>query len=127
MMWARLIGLGMLAVGMPSALQAAGQSWTPDAKIISTLESVVKVPGGYDRPPLPLKSYARFYAGSTIKGRRVVRGEYVLSDDWGKPAGIHISKEEDFPAIMDGGCCIVNLVFDVKAGKIAWIECNGIA
>lgn len=36
-----------LTVGMPGTLQAAGQTWTPDPKIISKLEAVVKIPGGY--------------------------------------------------------------------------------
>ncbi len=44
-----------------------------------------------------------------------------------KQDGIHIVAETGFPLIMDGGCSVVNLTYDVDTSRIVAIQCNGYA
>jgi hypothetical protein len=109
------------------AALSAGLAWTPDTGTITKLESIIRIPSNSWRAPTPVANYARYYAGVTIKGRPVIRGEFVIPLPPDKPAGIYIGAESDFPGIMDGGCGVVNLLYDVKAARIVWIRCNGYA
>ncbi|MGA7713654.1 MAG: hypothetical protein WCA81_17280 [Rhizomicrobium sp.] len=40
-------------------------------------------------------------------------------------AGLYVN--EPLPSILDGGCGIVNLLYDPAAGQMVWLRCNGIA
>jgi hypothetical protein len=54
-----------------------------------------------------------------------VLGELVLND---KSKGVHIVDSQDkFPGIVDGGCGIIHLSYDIRSNKITKIECNGLA
>jgi hypothetical protein len=108
---------------------AAAQSWTPDSKTVTALDVSVKVPGGYGHAPIPLKKYLRYYAGATINGRRMIRGEFLLFDafDSSKRPGIYIVAEDGLPSVFDGGCSVVNLLYDLETARIVSISCNGIA
>lgn len=124
------------AVLLSAASFAAG-TWTPDLRAISALEAQIRTPAGAPEPIGPMADYARFYVGVTIGGRRMIRGELVHAPrECPQPvrdvgvfcayqAGIHLN--EEFPSILDGGCGIVNLLYDPAARRIVWIRCNGVA
>jgi hypothetical protein len=38
-----------------------------------------------------------------------------------------VRSKKDFPAIFDGGCGIVSIVYSVKPAKIVSLACNGVA
>ena len=105
-----------------------GKPWMPDAKSISVLESVVKIPGDDGRPPIPINQYARYYDGAIIRGHHFVDGEFVFPQDRDdKPAGIYVlTGRGEFPRYLaiDGGCNIVHVDFDVEAKSITSIRCN---
>ena len=115
----------LLGALFPAA--AADGSWTPDAQTIRRLEAAIHVPGGPGSRNLPVALYARYYAGVTLAGRRTVVGELVSPGDVRQKAGIHIGSRSDFPGIDDGGCGVVNLVYDVQTARIVAIHCNGYA
>jgi hypothetical protein len=126
----RLFAAAVCLIAIASlALPAAAQSWTPDLKTVTALDVSVKVPGGYGRAPIPLKKYLRYYAGATVNGRRMIRGEFVLFNafDSSKRPGVYIVAEDGLPVVFDGGCTVVNLLYDLKTARIVEISCNGIA
>ena len=125
----KLLALSIsLAMVISFAVRASSTEWTPDAKDIGKLESVLKLssaelisPGS--KPPAPLAKYARYYAGITVNGHRMIRGVLFFAS----PTGISVVREKDLPKIMDGGCGIINLLYDPEATRTVWISCNGLA
>ncbi len=114
-------------------LVGCAQGWTPDASIISKMEAGIKpsdIPPQYapGHPPI-ISQYARYYFGYKAHNRRMIRGELVRSSiSEMKPAGIYIVRSQrEFPVIFDGGCSVMHLVYDVEAGKIGSLQCNGLA
>ncbi len=74
----------------------------------------------------PIASYSRYYAGAQKDGRPIVHGTFVLDGLLKRPAApINIVEEQDMPVILDGGCAIVNLQFDVQSKQVLSIFCNG--
>lgn len=98
-------------------------------KDIRQLESVVRVPADPGWQPAPLAKYRRYYTGITIHGHRMIQGELVLAstDEDGRPGVYPVGGVEDFPLIADGGCSVVNLLYDIAAKRITAITCNGYA
>jgi hypothetical protein len=108
------------------ATKASEREWTPDTKDIAKLESVVdlsKAKHIESSPPAPLAQYTREYAGVWSNGRRMIRGAFLL----GAPTGVRIVPEKSLTQILDGGCSVINLLYDAEADKILWIDCNGVA
>lgn len=133
-----LARLGMLTtVLLLFSPSLADGTWTPDARMLAALESQVRTPAGAPDSIHPMADYARFYLGVMIKGQRMVRGELVLAPrECSAPhrdvgllceyrAGLYVN--QPLPSIFDGGCEIVNLLYDPAAGRIVWLRCNGVA
>ncbi len=59
----------------------------------------------------------------------MISGELVLPfGSKMKSAGIYIvSSKREFPTIFDGGCSVMHVVYDVEAGRVVSLQCNGIA
>lgn len=129
---------------MVAALLVAGgaeakPTWKPDAKIIAALEA--KLPVASKKLQLyPVKQYARYYQGITVRGRRMVQGYYEwvppecaelnkdhagLYCDFAKPSGVYINLAQP-NGMLDGGCAAVRLMFDPTARRILWVRCNGV-
>lgn len=86
--------------------------------IMDRIEALISLPAGAS--PLPL--YERFYAWEARDdGVRKVFGTYVRG---GSP-GRHWVNQNELPLVMDGGCDIVTLTYDVDADRIERVECNG--
>ena len=138
-----LVRSALLSIWMATgALLFSGSSdaagiWAPDVRMIAALEPQIRTPANAPEAIGPIDSYARFYIGVTIKGRRMIRGELVqVARECSEPkhdvgllceyrAGLHVN--EDLPSILDGGCAIVNLLYDPTANRIVWLHCNGVA
>ncbi len=120
-----------LAVTIVATL-AATPSWTPDRATIDKLEAsprlndLLKFSNG--RQPI-VAEYERYYYPYLVDGHRMIRGEFVVPfGSKMKPAGVYIvSSEKEFPIIFDGGCGIVNLVYDVEKAQLVSLACNGLA
>jgi hypothetical protein len=122
----RSLGAGaIVAVFLVQPLCAADAGWSPTQADIMRLENGLKLPMA-PSPSGPLKDYARYYAGIVQNGHRMIRGELVAFDA-AQRGHVHITTEDKFPVIMDGGCGVVNLLYDVETGKTVSIGCNGLA
>jgi hypothetical protein len=84
---------------------------------VQTIERSVVLPPGAE----PVRAFARYYAGVNRNGHRIIRGIYVLGED----ARIVMTNEEKLPMILDGGCGVVTVEYDVSAGAFLMVSCNG--
>lgn len=97
---------------------ASGQ-WAPTVQQVKDAEVHLVMPEGSK----PLSTYARYYYGQTMQGRRLLIGEFVLGDE---QPGIRVVKPDKAPKILDGGCSVVNLKYDIRQEKVVAIFCNGV-
>jgi len=114
------------------AEQGDAPFWTPSQADVAHVEAIVQLPDempvlhlgkSVRMPPKEIKSYSRFYAGITVKGRRTIHGIY-LHHAGDQPPGIYIVGEKQIPAIADGGCNVIEFFYDVTADKMTSILCN---
>jgi hypothetical protein len=83
--------------------------------MMDLIERTVAMPQGADH----LHHYSRFYAWG--KNRRRVEAVYLHGSDYRR--WVHLDK---LPAISDGGCRIIDVVFDVETSAFG-ISCHGLA
>ena len=59
----------------------------------------------------------------------MIRGELIMPFGLKeKPAGIYVvGSEKEFPMFEDGGCAVMHVVYDVDAGQVVSLRCNGFA
>ncbi|HTU12517.1 MAG TPA: hypothetical protein VMG08_16625 [Allosphingosinicella sp.] len=107
--------------------QSAGPPAAPNAAddaereaIMDRIEREIRLPAGAD----PLASYERSYAWQERgDGVRKVIGVYLTPE--GSNRGRRWVTEAELPLILDGGCSLVSLSYDVAAGRIDHVTCNG--
>jgi hypothetical protein len=123
----------ILSLMLLMANSGRAQNWTPDAAIISKVESDIKpsdIPLEYPtgHPPI-IGHYARYYFGYIgANNHRMISGELVLPWSKMKAAGIYVvGSQREFPRISDGGCAVMHVVYDVEAGHMVSLQCNGLA
>lgn len=110
--------MGLLRYGISLALVAGGcpaRSANDEGVLMEAIEADVRLPNGAKN----LSDYARYYYRD---GTKVV-GIYVSGD---KPGRRWVMKSKA-PVIMDGGCGVVNVVFDVASRRVTSTFCNGAA
>src|SRR3954462_7907874 len=93
--------------------------WTPDAATIAKLEAQLKIESWPDQNQAgyPLTQYDRYYAGVTVRGRRMVRGKLIVPpnrEDHPK-TGIHITAVKYLPQLHGGGCANVSVVYSLDS------------
>jgi len=115
------------------AFSSRAQNWTPDAALISKVEAGIKSDGISPRypegHPLAIDKYARYYLGYTANSHRMIRGRFIIPFGTKmKPAGVYfVGSQKEFPVVFDGGCSVMNLVYDVEAEHVISLRCNGFA
>ena len=87
------------------------------AAIMNRVEASAILPAGAH----PLSGYARFYAWSDE--RRTVRATFVGNEITGRKW----VQYSELPVLNDGGCSVVNIVYDVAKGEVTKLWCNGSA
>ena len=103
----------------PATAPAAGITAEQQA-IMDRIERDIRLPEG----ALPLASYARYYAWQQRgDGVRKVIGVYVRLE--GHAPGRYWVGEDGFPLIMDGGCSLIGLSYNVGEQRIEHVTCNG--
>ena len=130
----QLVALLLLATGCaqaPAANNQAGseQNLRPDPVmgteaaqegLMDRIERTVQLPKGAS----DLATYSRNYAWHDEHGVRTVRAVYDrLTGSRG--AGRRWVAERDLPMVMDGGCGIVTLSYDLATQRITGMSCNG--
>jgi hypothetical protein len=141
------IALACALIAFASSAAVAGDSepshWNPDKTAIAKLDFAFRNASEWHGSPPDIEPYNRFYAGVTIKGRRMIRAEFArLSDPidcrggdkdkkippvcLAKPrkGGIHIVPEDQFPSVKGGGCAFVDMLYDVDAERMVELMCN---
>ena len=99
--------------------------WGPSPAQIARLEMLVK-PTGQIRA---LAKYERAYAGTTVSGRKMIEGRWI-SPNWNarpQARSPQIVPFGSLPEILDGGCSVVTVMYDVQTDKILLLQCNGVA
>jgi hypothetical protein len=125
-----LIFATLFALALASSI-AHAQALPPDMPMLQKLESGIKPSDypkwGYVGKAPDVTKYARYYAGYSSGGHRLIAGEFVMPESAGdKPAGIYVvANEKKFPMIADGACSVVHVVYDVDMGRMLSLTCNG--
>lgn len=104
-------------------LSACGAAENPrQAATMDMIERQVRMP----KEALAFPRYSRFY--TTASSGEVI-GTYVASGHNDLPVGQRrwVKDIYHLPAIDDGGCFIVNVVFDPKTKRVTQAFCNGVA
>lgn len=108
---------------------AAPKNWAPTGTQIAELESIVRLEDLHDWDPSgspSLARYERFYAGSVLNRKRVIRGEFVIPEVTGHQPGIHIvANKDEFPVIEGGGCTVIEVIYSPTQRKVISAWCNG--
>jgi hypothetical protein len=114
---------------------ASADPWTPDAATIAKFEAAIHIPDWGRSTEFPnghvpaVSEYARYYAGDISPngsgGRRIVFAELVVLGPGVQPGTHLVSTIAGFPQISDGGCTVVNLIYDVDQDKVIGLRCNG--
>lgn len=114
----RLMARLICAISVFASVQALGLRWVPTANDITELEGKVQMPKG----AAPLSTFTREYAGRIEHGHRLIVGLYSGS---GGNVVIHQFPEELQDTTLDGGCGVVNVVYDLKLHRIVDVRCHG--
>jgi hypothetical protein len=118
--------VSVLAAGVIAQAHAQQAGPEIDAALVEKIESRMVMPKG----ARPLTAYQRFYAVTEINNTPVVRGVFVFgggaqlvmryADPVSGAPGAHAMKSgRNIPAIMGGGCSVVETVFDLGA-MVLW-------
>ena len=95
----------------------AVERWSPSYASIAKIESDLRLPRG----ARPLNEYTRYYSPDAKRGRHAVIGVLVAGGD----RAIHIVSHSDLPQILDGGCGVIDLFYDMDNAESMQISCNG--
>lgn len=87
------------------------------AALMDKIEATRRMPAGSS----PVASYARYYAWADPQKTKVT-AIFTKFD----PPGRRWVMFDELPTIADGGCSVIELIYDVKTGVIDDIYCNGI-
>ena len=69
--------------------QATEPPWEPDEATVKSIEATLTLPSRYPWTPGPLDSYARYYKGMTLNGRRVIYGDLLRGQMAKEKPGIY--------------------------------------
>jgi hypothetical protein len=102
----------------------SGSSQVEQQKTIRLIESKIRLP----KAAYKIEKYARYYAKENDK----VTGVYVITVDpsnkfYDLPIGGSrwIDDYRNLPSISDGGCQIVNVIYDLAKHDVEKVFCNG--
>lgn len=102
----------------PAADQSEGK---PElVAIMDRIEATRRMPANAS----PVATYARYYAWADAAKTKVTAIYVSLG---GAAPGRRWVDFDELPLIDDGGCGVVELIYDVKTGVIEDVYCNGIA
>ncbi len=110
----------VLATSISTAATAVeGAADEPTTADVAALERVVRLPPQAE----PIHAYARYYSLGAKDGREMLIGTYVLNAP--DPPGRYIRTVPVW--VLDGGCSVVNVRFDLATRRVVGAFCNGLA
>lgn len=113
----------ILAFGLVACSSAAERQ---HSQLMQQVEEQVQLPKGAQR----LEHYARYYAED---GHRIVATYITIVDPTNRYYDLPVGQQRwlddhrNLPAISDGGCSIVSVIYDPKARSVPQAFCNGVA
>lgn len=114
----------VIALSMALLLGCSYQPFQSDA-LLDKIEQQVTIPpyqsGDFT---LALGEYDRYYAYDNWGN---VLGIYIASGSETRPGSRKWVPLAELPIILDGGCGIVNIEFDLLSQKVVSTYCNGLA
>jgi hypothetical protein len=116
-----------VAMALFVSAAAAEPAYKPDLVTVAGLEASIR-PGVIPDPrqPRAVADYARFYAGKVLDGQPMIVGEFVMPGMAQNPAGIYwVADEWHMPVILEGGCSVVHVLYDVKTSRLVSVRCQG--
>lgn len=113
-----LLASCLLSMGSVAHEHAKVKSWMPTSELVRQVEAELKMPAG-----TKLSSYTRYYYGQVSQGHRMLIGEFVLGSS---ASGVHIVTPEKAPKILDGGCSLIDLKYDVEKKAVVDLSCSGV-
>jgi hypothetical protein len=112
-----------VAVASIARAQTAEPLWKPDEATVKSIEATLTLPSRGTWEPGPLDSYARYYKGMMLNGRRVIYGDLRRGAMAKEKPGIYLRDPPGFST--GGGCNQIQLWYDVDAHHIIQIQCYG--
>jgi hypothetical protein len=112
----------------PSWSQPAMPHWQPDENAVRSIESSLVLPSLGQWSPGTLDSYARYYAGWTEKGHRIIGGDFrrgTSRHNNDKP-GVYIVPFDKLMVATGGGCDHIVMDYDVDAHQVTHLACYGL-
>ena len=111
-----LLLLAACAAGLPNENVSAAEDapTNPETRFMDLIEATIELPPGANE----LDRYTRTY----MFGERKVLAIYT---SYGQPGRVWVSRPADFPIVFDGGCSVVNVVYDLKTQLFTQVACNG--
>ena len=100
------------------ALTCCAAPQSEEAALMDRIEQQVRMPEGAGR----ITQYDRYYADA---GDEKVIGLYLGASSDGERQWL--ADKNRMSGVEDGGCDVVHVIFDQRAGKIESIWCNGVA
>ncbi|MGQ3017482.1 hypothetical protein [Phenylobacterium sp.] len=102
-----------------AATTVEGAASEPTIADVAALERVVRLPPAAE----PIDAYARYYSLVAEDGRAMLIGTYLLNAP--DPPGRYIRSVPVL--VLDGGCSVVNVRFDLAKRRVVGAFCNGVA
>ena len=113
-----------LAAASTALAQAAEPQWEPDEATVKSIETTLTLPSKHPWTPGPLDSYARYYTGMTLNGRKVIYGNLLRGRMSQEKPGVYLRSPPGRGT--GGGCDQIQLWYDVNARRMLQIHCYGL-
>jgi hypothetical protein len=118
MRWIGRTVAAFIAAWSVAAVPAEESEWVPAESLVREIDAEIQLPDG----AFPRSEYARYYAPFTRKDLRSLVAVYIHDP---QQAGVKLVKRTEMPVVLDGGCSVIRLQYDVQARKLLVIACNG--
>ncbi len=119
----RRAGVLLLSALLSCGAAVAGEAhWLPSHSDVEKLEAQAKPPKGYR-----LDQYDRSYSGTFVSDRKVIEGHWIQVRTPGQKPRVTIVTYDQLPQVMDGGCSVVTVYYDLATAKVTGVACNGVA
>jgi hypothetical protein len=118
--WGSLICSCMIFVFSFSSAEAS--EWTLDRNLVERIEAHITLPPTAGS----LSNFNRYYAKKKSSSKKLLIGLY-LNKTFNPHSGedINIVDESKLPHVLDGGCGVIYMQYDIDNDRLIDIKCNG--
>ncbi|UPT62570.1 MAG: hypothetical protein M0D54_19810 [Hyphomonadaceae bacterium JAD_PAG50586_4] len=129
-----LVALIVALLVLASGTRAVAQTSVAETSI-RAIEDQMVMPRGAG----PLELYSRYYAPDQLNGREVIVGVFLLRDALEEtahtgavtvasiPNAFTMASRWQLPLVLDGGCSVVTIYFDLETQRLLPIQLEGVS